>query len=309
VPHGERLGVLGSRPASPPRPPCSVSGPPERSGHAARRRPMAALRASPPRRCCRVEADDLAAVVDREHAARRASDSIAFRPVECQKSVPQVSGRVISRAMVRRRVLSSFGGADGLVVRLPGASSGTGTGLRPAPTCASSGCERPGGGWRRGRRSPRSPSRPGSPTRATSPAGSVGPTGSPARLATRRERPGLTRRTGQADGWQVVLSVWRSRLRAANRTMKTPLAAPPPRLPVEQRPSWRFQDRCWSWVRGETTRPAGGRGSGTCGSAEGLPAVAADLAGATRPSETIPASVMLSWEPLTGLHTWRCCGT
>jgi hypothetical protein len=27
--------------------------------------------------------------------------------VGCQKSVPQVSGRVISRAMVRRRVLSS----------------------------------------------------------------------------------------------------------------------------------------------------------------------------------------------------------
>ena len=40
----------------------------------------------------------------------------------CQKSVPQVSGRVISRAMVRRRVLSSFGSADGLVVRLPGAA-------------------------------------------------------------------------------------------------------------------------------------------------------------------------------------------
>jgi hypothetical protein len=29
------------------------------------------------------------------------------QPVGCQKSVPEVSGRVISRAMVRRRVLSS----------------------------------------------------------------------------------------------------------------------------------------------------------------------------------------------------------
>jgi hypothetical protein len=73
----------------------------------------------------------------------------------------------------------------------------SGTALPPAPTCASSGSARPGTGWRRVRRSPRSPSRPGSPTGATSPAGSVGPTGSP-RAST--SKAGASRRPGLDAG-------------------------------------------------------------------------------------------------------------
>jgi hypothetical protein len=41
------------------------------------------------------------------HRPHRALELVAPSPVGCQKSVSQVSGRVISRAMVRRRVLSS----------------------------------------------------------------------------------------------------------------------------------------------------------------------------------------------------------